>query len=151
IGEKNRYAQVLLVLLPLAFSRMRGERSRLLRLLAAGCAALIFSGVVLTFSRGGAIAAAVVLAGAAVVGLLPIRQVLALAARLAGAYARSGRPEMAQLAQAFLLALGAYLVAGLFLQLAYQRYFWLIVALANSTIWVLRREAEAQRTIVNTT
>jgi len=52
IGEPNRYAQVLVVLLPLAALRFRKERSRALRWLALVCAALIFGGMVLTFSRG---------------------------------------------------------------------------------------------------
>jgi hypothetical protein len=51
------------------------------------------------------------------------------------------RPEHAHLALAFLLSLVAYLASGAFLQLAYQRYFFVLVALANATIWVLRREA----------
>ena len=52
IGEPNRYAQVLVVLLPLAALRFRRERSRALRWLSLACAALIFGGMILTFSRG---------------------------------------------------------------------------------------------------
>lgn len=52
IGEPNRYAQVLVVLLPLAALRFRRERSRALRWLALVSAALIFGGLILTFSRG---------------------------------------------------------------------------------------------------
>jgi len=52
IGEPNRYAQVLVVLLPLAALRFRRERSRALRWLALACGAFIFGGMVLTFSRG---------------------------------------------------------------------------------------------------
>jgi putative inorganic carbon (HCO3(-)) transporter len=52
IGEKNRYAQVLLVLLPLALLRFWGERSKVLRGIAVGATILILSGVLLTFSRG---------------------------------------------------------------------------------------------------
>jgi len=52
IGEKNRYAQVLLVLLPLALLRFWGERSKILRGTAVGATLLILSGVLLTFSRG---------------------------------------------------------------------------------------------------
>ena len=43
----------------------------------------------------------------------------------------------------FLLSLVAYLASGAFLQLSYQRYFFFLVALANATIWMLRREAQA--------
>ena len=52
IGEKNRYAQVLLVLLPLALLRFWGEQSKILRGIAIGAAFLILSGILLTFSRG---------------------------------------------------------------------------------------------------
>lgn len=52
IGEPNRYAQVLVVLLPLAALRFRRERSRVLRWLALASAALILGGMMLTFSRG---------------------------------------------------------------------------------------------------
>jgi hypothetical protein len=52
IGEPNRYAQVLVVLLPLAALRFRRERSRALRWLAVASAAFIFGGMMLTFSRG---------------------------------------------------------------------------------------------------
>jgi putative inorganic carbon (HCO3(-)) transporter len=75
IGEQNRYAQVLLVLIPLAVSRMRVERDPRLRVLAGGLAALILSGMLLTFSRGAAVA--LVLAGGAMVatGFVALRHV----------------------------------------------------------------------------
>ena len=53
---------------------------------------------------------------------------------------RSHDPALASLTQALLLALLAYLATGLFLQLAYQRYFWFIVALANAAVWICGRE-----------
>jgi putative inorganic carbon (HCO3(-)) transporter len=40
-------------------------------------------------------------------------------------------PEAANLATSFMLALVAYLTSGLFLTLAFERYFWLLVALAG--------------------
>ncbi len=55
IGEKNRYAQVMLVLVPLGLMRYWGERSRFLRLLALACTASISLGFALAFSRGGAV------------------------------------------------------------------------------------------------
>jgi hypothetical protein len=258
IGEKNRYAQVLLVLLPLAVSRIRAERSRTLKLLAGACAALILSGVMLTFSRGAAVAIGVLLVAMVVLRMVAIRHVVLLAAalvalvlavapdyvsrvqtlaaaesatsqssdadqavrgrvteglaafyvfrdhpvigvgpdqffreystgyanelnlrfletnrrshnlyleiaadtglvgltlflaivgttmvqlwRVSAAWLRRRRRDLAQLAQGFLLALVAYLASGLFLQLSYQRYFWLLIALANSAIWILQRE-----------
>jgi O-antigen ligase/polysaccharide polymerase Wzy-like membrane protein len=60
IGEPNRYAQVLVVLLPLAALRFRRERSRGLRWLALASGALIFGGMTLTFSRGAMLTAVVI-------------------------------------------------------------------------------------------
>ena len=56
----------------------------------------------------------------------------------------SGRnAEFTNLATALLLTLVAYLVTALFLHLAYERYMWLILALANAAIWMLwRRKTE---------
>lgn len=62
IGEPNRYAQVLVVLLPLAALRFRRERSRTLRWLALVSAALICGGMMLTFSRGAMLTAVVIFA-----------------------------------------------------------------------------------------
>jgi O-antigen ligase len=265
IGEKNRYAQVLLVLLPLAVSRMRAEPNRRLRLLAAGCAGLILCGVVLTFSRGAAVAALILVLVAAALRLISLRQLVAMVAVVAtlvaliapdyvtrlqslggadaalsqqssgvdaaiqgrateniaalgvfrdhpllgvgtgqffsrysaqygnaldlrfleqnrrahnlyleiaadtgllglGAFlaivlvtlvslrrltvrCRTRNPALASMGDALLAALIAYLASGLFLQLAYQRYFWFLVALANAAVWMLGREAgRAQRT-----
>lgn len=58
IGEQNRYAQMLVVLVPLGLFRFWGERRLLLRGLAAACTILIISGILLTFSRGAAVALA---------------------------------------------------------------------------------------------
>ena len=55
IGEKNRYAQIMLMLVPLGLFMAIGERSRLRRLLALGAAGVTSLGVALTFSRGAAI------------------------------------------------------------------------------------------------
>ena len=258
IGEKNRYAQVLVVLLPLAFARVRVERRHGVRLLAGSCGGLMLCGVVLTFSRGAAVAMALLMLAMAALRALSVRKLLVLVlscaalvaviapdyvARLqtlgsadsalsqtseadnairgratesmaaflvfrdhpllgvgpgeffrrysaqygnaldlrfldenrrahtlyleiaadtgalglavflgivgttmaalwrANAFWRRRDPELASLAEAFLLALVAYAATGMFLQLAYQRYFWFLVALANATAWMLRREA----------
>ena len=61
IGEKNRYAQVMLMLVPLAIIQASAERSRLLKLAALGCGALAAIAVALTFSRGAALAAGMIL------------------------------------------------------------------------------------------
>ena len=61
VGEINRYAQVLLVLVPLGLFRFWGERSRWLKFAALLMTGLSMAGVILTFSRGGAIALVLVL------------------------------------------------------------------------------------------
>ncbi len=55
IGEKNRYAQIMLMLVPLGLFMAIGQRSRIKRLLALGAAGAISLGVALTFSRGAAV------------------------------------------------------------------------------------------------
>ncbi len=59
IGDPNYYAQIMLVLIPLALNRLTATRKNSLRLLAGW--ALLVTGltVVLTFSRGGFVAVAV--------------------------------------------------------------------------------------------
>ena len=259
IGEQNRYAQVLLVLVPLAVSRIRAERHLALRSLAAALGGLILAGVVLSFSRGAAVALVVLAVAMVIVGFIRLRHLLATGLALAvlvvavvpeyalrvrslgaadtataqdsradaairgratenlaafatfrdrpflgagpggffrrysqeeankldmrflgknrrahnmyleiaadtgivglvaflaivGAtlaqlrhvarlWAALGREDLVVLAQAFLLALVAYLASAAFLQLSYQRYFWFLLALANATAWMLRRDA----------
>ena len=51
IGEQNRYAQILLVLLPLAFASTRFSRSWATRLGTWFAFLTIFAGIVLTFTR----------------------------------------------------------------------------------------------------
>lgn len=53
VGEQNRFAQILVVLLPLAVYQARTATSRKGSLLAAAAGVLILGGVVLTFSRMG--------------------------------------------------------------------------------------------------
>jgi O-antigen ligase len=55
IGEQNRYAQVMLMLMPLAFFQIWGERSYWLRILAAAATGIIIMGGALAFSRGAAV------------------------------------------------------------------------------------------------
>jgi len=76
IGETNRYAQILLVLLPLAVLAFRTERSRTLRTLALVAASLILGGLLLTYSRGTLLAGLVMFGMMAYMGLLKPRQVL---------------------------------------------------------------------------
>jgi O-antigen ligase len=49
----------------------------------------------------------------------------------------AARPELAPWAAGFWVAIIAYLAAGFFLQLSFQRYFWLFLALAGATVQVL--------------
>jgi putative inorganic carbon (HCO3(-)) transporter len=65
VGEQNRYAQVLLVLVPLGFFRIVHERRPSLRALAAICTFMILAGVLLTFSRGAFVALIAMVAVAA--------------------------------------------------------------------------------------
>jgi len=53
VNGPNRFAQILIVVLPLAFFRFRDERKRWVRLLALGCMLLILAGFAITYSRGG--------------------------------------------------------------------------------------------------
>ena len=50
----------------------------------------------------------------------------------------SGRPKLAHLAAGFTLMLLAYLGTGVFLHLAFERYYWLMIALAASAVGALR-------------
>lgn len=55
------------------------------------------------------------------------------------------RPDLATLATGLLLAVVAYVTAGLFLTLAYERYFWLLIALAGAAGSLARAEDEPAR------
>ena len=84
IGETNRYAQVLLVLLPLAVYAARVERRTELRFAAVGAAILILSGVVLTLSRGASVSLALLTLAMLAVRFVRVRHILVLGAVLAG-------------------------------------------------------------------
>lgn len=262
LGSENRYAQILAVVLPLALMKAFRERSRRLRLTAAGGSVLIAGGMLLTFSRGAAVAVAATLVFMVLLRELRVRHFLALLAiatagvlfvvpdyviRLSSLesvtafrsdpaavsdrailgratenlaawntftdhpftgvgpgvyfreysreyanrlglrylnserrghslylelaadtgtigltaflamvatamallfrsfrYWRSRDPERASLASAFFFALFAYLACGAFLQLSYQRYFWVLLALASSVLWTLRQDQRSE-------
>jgi O-antigen ligase len=61
VGEKNRYAQIMIVLLPLALSRLWAERAWGLRLLGVLSCIPILGGALLTFSRGAGVALVITL------------------------------------------------------------------------------------------
>ncbi len=267
VEESNRYAQILLVLLPLALFRFWGERSPSTRRYAAAAAILILGGIVLTYSRGAFVTlmlillmlmgmrylrpaqiltalAALILTMAlvapgyftrmntlrGVTGLMADKQTVKpdgairgratemLAALLVfrdhpvlgvgpGQYApfysreyhlnpaiafrhlprprpahslyfqmaaetgviglaifmaivlvpmyqlwqarrhwARSRPDLANMATALLLSLVAYLGTGIFLHLAYQRYYWLLLAVVGAALQIFQREGQASRT-----
>lgn len=82
IGEVNRYAQTLLVLVPLAVFQFWSERSRPRRLAAGAAAVLITAGIVLTFSRGAAVGFALVVLLMVVLRYIRLRQLAVIAAAL---------------------------------------------------------------------
>jgi O-antigen ligase len=53
---------------------------------------------------------------------------------------REKRPDLNILAMGALMSIVGYLLSGVFLQLSFQRYYWILIALGNATIWVLRHE-----------
>jgi O-antigen ligase len=72
IGETNRFAQVMLMLVPLGIFRFMSEPSRWLRNLAGLMTTVITLGVVLTFSRGAAVGLGLLLI--ALVGLRMVQR-----------------------------------------------------------------------------
>jgi O-antigen ligase len=75
IGEKNRFAQVLLVLIPIAVG-LAAASNRRRRWLYGLATILIFVGVGLTFSRGAIVAFVLVVPFALLFGLLRVRHIL---------------------------------------------------------------------------
>jgi putative inorganic carbon (HCO3(-)) transporter len=78
IGETNRFAQTMLMLVPLGLFRMIGERSMPLRVVAGLMTLAITLGVVLSFSRGGAVGLAALVVALMVLRLVRARHVLVL-------------------------------------------------------------------------
>lgn len=83
LGEQNRYAQVLLVLLPVAVALAQTEKRRWRQLLALGSGAFLLSATLLTYSRGAAVAIVGMLALAVVYRVVPARRVFAVLAVIA--------------------------------------------------------------------
>ncbi len=78
IGDPNFYAQILVVLVPLALDRFLNEKSTMLKILAAVGAIVITLTVFYTFSRGGFLALLVALAAFAVYKKIKLYQILIL-------------------------------------------------------------------------
>ena len=79
IGEKNRYAQIMVVLLPLGLFRIWGERRPILRWIAAVATLVTAFGAVLTYSRGAALGLAVAIALMTVFRYIKPTQLIAVA------------------------------------------------------------------------
>jgi O-antigen ligase len=78
IGEKNRYAQIMLMLVPLALFQGLSERRRLLRWTAYAIAVATSGAVILTFSRGAAVGFVMVIAIMTVLRYIKPVQLLAV-------------------------------------------------------------------------
>lgn len=77
MNDPNRYAQVMLMLLPLAsFIFWQQRRSATLRILAGTAVLLIFSGMLLTYSRGAFLALTMLLGTLAALGYVRVRTVV---------------------------------------------------------------------------
>ena len=83
IGETNRFAQVMLMLVPLGIFRVVGEGSLALRILAGIMTVAITLGVVLSFSRGGAVGLAALVLALVVLRMVQVRHVVAILIALA--------------------------------------------------------------------
>jgi hypothetical protein len=59
----------------------------------------------------------------------------------------SRRPELASLCDSLLLALVAYLTAGLFLTLAFERYLWLLAALAGAAARIAASRSSSRSSV----
>ncbi|MGH2569604.1 MAG: O-antigen ligase family protein [bacterium] len=76
VGGPNRFAQILLTMLPLSLILLWTERARDARVLAGLTSALIVSGIFLTYSRGGSVALFALVGLLFVFGYLRLRQIL---------------------------------------------------------------------------
>jgi O-antigen ligase len=76
VGEENYYAQIMLMVLPLAASRFWFERTWLLRIMGALACVPIAGAIMLTFSRGAFISACAVVMAMVYLGCIKIRHLL---------------------------------------------------------------------------
>ncbi len=83
IGETNRFAQVMLMLVPLGIFRFIDERSLLLRGIAGVSTALITLAVAFTFSRGAAVGLGVLILALMALRLVQFRHIVAILVALA--------------------------------------------------------------------
>jgi putative inorganic carbon (HCO3(-)) transporter len=85
IGDPNRYAQIMLVLLPIAYFKARREPRRWLQVALFSCGALILAGVLLTYSRGAFVTLVALLTLLAVTKAIRLRALALIAAALIAA------------------------------------------------------------------
>lgn len=78
IGEQNRYAQVMLMLVPLGLFRVWDEKNKLLQLAAAVFTGLVVIGVATSFSRGAALGFAAMIGMLVVLRYIKIQQLYVL-------------------------------------------------------------------------
>ena len=78
VGEENYYAQIMLMLLPLAASRFWFEQSRKLRILGGLACIPIAGAIMLTFSRGAFVSAVATVMAMVYLGCIKVRHLLAL-------------------------------------------------------------------------
>jgi O-antigen ligase len=78
IGEKNRFAQIMLMLVPLGMFRFWAERRLGLRAVAAAATGLVMLGLMLTFSRGAMVGFCVMILAMMVLRYVTARQCLAV-------------------------------------------------------------------------
>jgi hypothetical protein len=83
LGQNNRYAQMMLVLVPVGLFLCRSERRPWAQLVAGGATALIAAGVVLSYSRGGAVGLAVAFVVMAALRYVRVRTVVVVGALVA--------------------------------------------------------------------
>jgi len=83
LGQNNRYAQMMLVLVPVGLFLCRSERRPWAQLVAGGATALIAAGVVLSYSRGGAVGLAVAFVVMAALRYVRVRTVVIVGALVA--------------------------------------------------------------------
>jgi putative inorganic carbon (HCO3(-)) transporter len=76
IGEQNRYAQIMLMLLPLGLFLFQFEKGSSQRLWVAAATALTTAGFVLTFSRGGFVGLVLVAVAACMIGYFKPRHLV---------------------------------------------------------------------------
>jgi O-antigen ligase len=79
LGMPNRFAQIMAVLVPIAWLQIRASRSRAAKLLAGGALALILVGCALGFSRGAAVGLALGFVVMLAMGLVGVRHLVGVA------------------------------------------------------------------------